>query len=250
MSNAWIVIGLIVVAGIAVGLVIWSLGQSEPGSVACRPDKPPREVVAAAVYWFTSGGWTTSAQTRNSATFSRPENPSCAIGLLLLLFGIVPALVYWLVARRTVSISVAATADAFRPGGSNVQISWSHSGTGEQPSLEFVESIAPGSLGIEGEAVSDEEIIRELLESSGPAGDVDAQALANQGREAAILDEPVGAGLGHALWGDDTITPAASSRAAVQSPVREVTGKPKFCTRCGSPATLDEPYCGECGARI
>ena len=68
----------------------------------------PDKAVVEATPYMVMRGYTVSYKGETSATFVREQKPSNDIGCLLLLFGIVPGLLYYGLFRRTPSTSVVA----------------------------------------------------------------------------------------------------------------------------------------------
>jgi hypothetical protein len=178
-------VGILILFGLAIGFIWWAYQQGRPGAIAFIADRPPREVVVAALQNFTLHGWTTTSQTKRTISFARTQSPGCLITGFLLLFGLIPGLLYWIAAKRTLTVSVAVQPD---PGGTDrsiVSIAWSRNGGGRGPSLQFKELIASG-VPIVMASPSGPSVVAEQIE------DVTAGALsAAQLRAQTISGQPV-----------------------------------------------------------
>ena len=79
------------------------------GEIAAR--ESPEAATDRAVSYMVSLGFVLSQKTDTSATFSRRKRPNTDVGILLLLLGIVPGALYFLLAggeRRTTVLAVPA----------------------------------------------------------------------------------------------------------------------------------------------
>ena len=79
------------------------------GQIAAR--ESPDAATEQAVSYMVSLGFVLSQKTDTSATFSRRKRPNTDVGILLLLLGIVPGALYFLLAggeRRTTMLAVPA----------------------------------------------------------------------------------------------------------------------------------------------
>jgi len=138
-------VGGLIFLGLVIVFIWWSYQQGRPGAIAFGADRPPQQVVVAALQSFSGHGWTTTSQTERTISFARTQSPGCLVTGFLLLFGLIPGLLYWIAAKRTLTVSVAAQPD---PGGTDrsiVNIAWSRNGGGRGPSLQFKELIASGA---------------------------------------------------------------------------------------------------------
>lgn len=68
--------------------------------------QPGKEVRAKVVQIMTAKGGTLTAQTDDMIAAAFPGRPNILLVLILLVFGIVPGVIYWLVAKRTKSLLV------------------------------------------------------------------------------------------------------------------------------------------------
>ena len=82
--------------------------QAAPGSVRdeiAQMQKPlevsvsPQQAIEGAMMRMTSQGYSVEATYEGSVTFARTEGPSIIVGLFLLVLGIVPGLIYFLIPR-------------------------------------------------------------------------------------------------------------------------------------------------------
>lgn len=80
----------------------------------------PKIVLDRAVESMTRGGYTVEDRSQNSLTFARREEPSVAVGCILLLFFILPAILYFLFAAKTLKSTLAVFPDG--EGGSRIVI--------------------------------------------------------------------------------------------------------------------------------
>ena len=138
-------LGGLIFLGLVVVFIWWSYTQGRPGVIAFRAQRAPDQVVVAALQSFSGHGWTTTAQTNQTISFARSQAPGCLITGFLLLFGIIPGLLYWIAAKRTLTVSVTAQPEGSRASASMVNIAWSRNGGGRGPSLTFKELIASGA---------------------------------------------------------------------------------------------------------
>ena len=69
---------------------------------------PPEPVLEGAVEWMTRNGWSLQARTERTATFARDEGADACVGCFLMLFFLLPGILYLLLANRTARITVAA----------------------------------------------------------------------------------------------------------------------------------------------
>jgi len=80
----------------------------------------PAATVDATAGFMTSRGFAISHQGETSATFTRPKKPSMETGILLLLLGIIPGLLYFGLFRGTQTTTVLAMAG---PAGTTLTLS-------------------------------------------------------------------------------------------------------------------------------
>jgi hypothetical protein len=82
--------------------------QPAPGSVMAdiaRMQEPlevsiaPHQAIEGAMMRMTSQGYSVETTTEGGITFARTEGPSIIVGLVLLILGIVPGLIYFLIPR-------------------------------------------------------------------------------------------------------------------------------------------------------
>jgi len=133
----------ILIAALSMAALVFQLASrarawGAPGSLTVRSLREPREIRRAARRFFHDGGWIAGTQTSRAETFShrlRPAGPEVA---LLLLLGILPGLLYLLLGRSTVNITVVAEAD---DRGSTTLVSWSNGGECERACRGFASMI-------------------------------------------------------------------------------------------------------------
>lgn len=138
-------LGGLTLLGLVVLFMWWSYQQGRPGVIAFRAQRPPDQVIVAALQSFSGRGWTTTSQTSQTISFARSQAPGCLITGFLLLFGIIPGLLYWIAAKRTLTVSVTAQPEGSGASASVVNVAWSRNGGGRGPSLEFKGLIASGA---------------------------------------------------------------------------------------------------------
>lgn len=217
-------IGGLIFLGLVVLFIWWSYQQGRPGAIGFNAQHPPRQVVVAALQSFSGHGWTTTSQTDQTISFARTQAPGCLITGFLLLFGIIPGLLYWIAAKRTLTVSVTA-----QPGGggsaSMVNIAWSRNGGGRGPSLAFKELIASGAP---------------IAVASPPAPSV----LAEQ------VEDVTGGALSAAQLSRQPVSaePMAIPGPAAQLAETPVTTPPAFCPSCGTRRAPETRFCGNCGS--
>jgi hypothetical protein len=201
---------------VAAGLIYWAVYNGRSGSIGTVANRSPRDVVLAAVHNFTSRGWITTTQSEQSVTFSKSQTPSCLVTFFLLIFGIIPGLLYWIAAKRTLTVSVMARPANEQSGQSGVQIAWSRNGGGRGPSLEFKQLIAPGSPITVGPSIS-----------SGTLRD-HAEDLTEGALSAVQL-----------------------RREEEQNPALALApGLAGYCPKCGAPRATDGNFCDKCGSAL
>lgn len=81
---------------------------------------PPRAVLDRAVEAMTRAGHTLEDRSQNSLTFARRQEPSAAVGCILLLLFVLPAILYFLFAAKTLRATLAAFPDG--GGGSRIVV--------------------------------------------------------------------------------------------------------------------------------
>ena len=85
----------------------------------------PQQVIEGAMMRMTSQGYSVEMSTEGGITFARTEGPSIIVGLVLLILGIVPGLIYFLIPRspKHTSLVVAEVSGGSRLtlGGDDMQ---------------------------------------------------------------------------------------------------------------------------------
>lgn len=224
---------------LCVWFIWWSYQQGRTGAVTFQVDRAPGDVVMSALQTYTQRGWTTTSQTPQSISFSKSQAPGCLITIFLLFFGLIPGLLYWIAAKRTLTVSVSAQPTG--RAGSLVALTWSRNGGGRGPSLEFKNLLAPGApiavtevrpqgaimSGVEdftGGAVSGAELRRQPIVTAIPASTVTSPP---------------------AVWGQPPAGPADLPAAPV------VQSGPAFCPYCGTRVeAAGQRFCASCGQQI
>ncbi|MCB1000363.1 MAG: hypothetical protein R2713_12200 [Ilumatobacteraceae bacterium] len=83
---------------------------------------PPQHVVMTSVAQVgTARRWTTATQTDTNVAFNYHKRPNTVVVIVLLLFGIIPGVVYWMLRSKREALNVMMTASA-APGLTTVQI--------------------------------------------------------------------------------------------------------------------------------
>lgn len=229
--------GLIFI-GLCVAFIWWSYRQGQAGAATVQTSRAPSDVVMAALHTFSQRGWATTAQSGQTISFSRTQAPGCLITAFLLLFGIIPGLLYWIAAKRTLTISVTAQPD--RSGGSAVNVAWSRNGGGRGPSLEFLNLLAPGAP-LTTASVPMPGAIRSGVE------EVTDGALSGAAMRQLPTQNPSG-------WNPSLPAPAADP-ALVPAPTADPPAMPggglAFCPYCGmKQAVAGARFCGGCGRQL
>lgn len=207
-------IGLLFLAVMA-GLIWWAIWQGQSGSMSFQSGQAPREVVVNAMHYFSTAGWMTTTQTTDSPTmtFTRLQAPGCGITLVLLLFGIIPGLLYWIAAKRTLTLSVSAAGSGMNNNESTVRVSWSRNGGGRGPSLEFKRLVAPNAPVLSARSYTPNPLASAVEEMSGGA------------------------------------LSAVEMRREQRQTTPSVISAPAFCSICGTARTSSSAaFCASCGA--
>jgi hypothetical protein len=137
---------LLIVVGVASWAAWW---MTSPGRIKFQAPKGPREVTQLAIQHFTSDGWTTTTQVGYSTTFTTRDASGCMVGLIFLVLGVLPGLIYY--ARNQSVLNVAITANQTEPGNSAVVVAWNRnwgvSGTAGKFRATLVPYVAPARAG-------------------------------------------------------------------------------------------------------
>jgi len=124
--------------GLVFQLVSRARAWDAPGSLTIRSVRDAREIRRAARRFFRDGGWSAGTGSAAGDHFScrlRPAGPEVAA---LLLLGVLPGLLYLLLGRKTVKVSILAAAD---DQGSTTLITWSNGGECERVCRGFASMI-------------------------------------------------------------------------------------------------------------
>jgi hypothetical protein len=218
-------IGPIIFLVLCVLFIWWSYQQGRAGAASFKADRRPDDVVMAALQTFSQRGWTTTSQTVRSISFSKSQAPGCLITFFLLLFGIIPGLLYWIAAKRTLTVSVTAQ-PAGAGTGSMVSVAWSRNGGGRGPSLEFQNLLAPGAPITVADVPSLGAIRSGIEDFTGGA-----LSAAEVRRQSAASLLPAGS----AGSGAPDIVPTPSAA---------------FCPNCGAAVSAGQRFCASCGHAI
>jgi hypothetical protein len=108
------------------------------GSLALHSVRGSREILRASRQFFAEGGWTIEPSTADGLTFSYDLRPSRPLLVLLLVFGVIPGLIYLAMSGKSLSVNVKST----RAGsGSATRVSWSNSLACEHACRDFARMI-------------------------------------------------------------------------------------------------------------
>lgn len=212
-------LGPLIFLALCVLFIWWSYQQGRAGAATFHAGRGPDDVVIAALQTFSQRGWTTTSQTPRSISFSKTQAPGCLITFFLLLFGIIPGLLYWIAAKRTLTVSVTAQ-PVPRSTGAQVSVAWSRNGGGRGPSLEFQNLLAPGAQVAMVDGGSSSTLRAGIEEVTD--GALSASAMRPQSAAAA---------------------PAAGAEVA---PVATMA----FCPNCGSAVSEGHAFCPTCGKAL
>lgn len=105
-SGAYLVLALMAVAAI-VGLLRWRRDKPKQ-SAALTPSCTPEQAAARTTIYMAQRGYAIAHAGQATATFTRPKKPNLDVGILLLLLGIIPGLLYFGLFRGTQAVSLAA----------------------------------------------------------------------------------------------------------------------------------------------
>jgi hypothetical protein len=221
---------------IMAALIYWAIRSGRSGAIGARVGRPPRDVVQAAIQTFTARGWTTTSRSGRNVTFTRSQSPGCGIVLVLFLFGIIPGLIYWVAAKRSLVVSVLADNVAGQPGQADVQISWNRNGGGRSPSLDFLNMIAPGAPLRVGASYAPNTLAEQWEEAT------DGALSGGQLRRMSTSGPAAPPSAPAPYLGAQATTGIAS---APDSPASRA-----FCGRCGARLTAGDDFCGSCGSKV
>ncbi|HEV2529285.1 MAG TPA: hypothetical protein VGT61_12645 [Thermomicrobiales bacterium] len=87
----------------------------------------PETILRQATRRYREAGWQVATTSETAMTFTRRARPNTGIAILLLLVLVVPGVVYWFVAKRTLTTTVLAEPV---PDGSEVTITVNQTGDG------------------------------------------------------------------------------------------------------------------------
>ena len=113
--------------------------MATPSTIEIWSIREPSEILSAALNYFALNAWTVTTQSREAAVFAREKAPEDPLLILLLLLGIVPGIIYLLIAKRTVTTSVTCRRAA--NGETSIYLTWSETEWGKPYCLSFAEMI-------------------------------------------------------------------------------------------------------------
>ncbi len=105
-------------AALGVGIVA-SVEGGRPFHLRQWVPLPAEEIRRHATRWYAMGGWTAHGGDRDALSFTRRIGPNVVVGLLLLVFGVVPGLLYFLFAGSELTRTLLTTP---APGGTELEI--------------------------------------------------------------------------------------------------------------------------------
>ena len=134
------------VGGLAAAIMV----ANQPYRLSRWVPLPPAVIQRHAAKHFTAAGWAVTGSHGDTVSFARETGPAAGTALLLFLLGIVPGILYLLLARRTHVISVTVTR---APDGSELAIAANRAGDGgERATIDFFNSLhevtAAGPVGV------------------------------------------------------------------------------------------------------
>ncbi len=240
----------LVFIAICVAMIWWSYQQGRAGAVSFQANRAPTDVVMSAVQTFSQRGWVTTSQSPQSISFSKQQAPGCLITFFLLLFGIIPGLLFWIAAKRTLTVSV--TAQPRGQAGSLVAVGWSRNGGGRGPSLEFKNLLAPGAPIAVAEVRPQGVLTSGVEEFTGvvSGSELRRQPMLQAPPEPWIASTRIAASATAAAPGS-AAAPVAAARPSEAPTAPAVTSTPKFCPYCGTRIEIaGQRFCGSCGQQV
>ena len=109
-------LSILIAALSLVGLVAQTVVKARAASAPCRitlhSARDPREIRRAAMQFFTEAGWQAEAQSDGTRTFVLRVRPAGPEVVILLLLGVIPGILYLLLGKQTVRVSVAVRAES------------------------------------------------------------------------------------------------------------------------------------------
>ncbi len=142
------VIGCLFWLGLIGGVFYYFYNQRKPFQVVTQTGLSPQNAIRTAVQTFTMGGWQVTSQTADNATFCKTRKPSCSTASVLLLFGLIPDVLYLFFAGGT--INAYAHAAAGDTTTTTLQVRGTASGWGARASADRVLQAARAPQGMSG----------------------------------------------------------------------------------------------------
>ena len=133
----------VVIAALSMGALVYQLASrakawDAPGTLAVRSSRQPSEILRAARRFFAEAGWTEVARSRRVEAFTNRLRPAGPEVIALLLLGLIPGVLYLLIKRKSVRVTVTCDRDG---QGSATLVSWSHGGECEPACRDFASMI-------------------------------------------------------------------------------------------------------------
>lgn len=141
--------GLLVCCGIpvvaSIAIIIWMNRNRQPYITGTQTPIPVEQVLQTAVQTYTLDSYQVTSHTTGNVTFTRQTRPNMAFVILLLITGILPGILYWVLANKPFSVNVVAA-----PQGSvtSVNITSSVTGFGGKTTADKLIATLPRPAGL------------------------------------------------------------------------------------------------------
>jgi hypothetical protein len=125
-------------------LFIFMIWRGMAGTASLDTAMSAGDVVHHAVRVMTMRNWTMTSQTATAATFTRTKKPSALVALILMLFLLIPGIIYLVLGGKTFSLSVSTR--IVGDGKTAVQLAWNRNGAGKAPAGIIQRMLLPGGV--------------------------------------------------------------------------------------------------------